>query len=181
MRKEKIISKLFSNIDLLPLKKEYAHFFVEYINHPDVMKYTLSVPNPYQLSDAVSWISFAQEQEEKYGMPYNYGIFHMESGELIGNIGRLNNSAEQKHKDEIGYWIAHKHWNKGYMTEALSRFIPILRNEHGLDRIEARVFEGNEASARVLLKHNFKYEGKSEKYFKKKGKYITSLNFARVF
>ncbi len=154
---------------------------MEYINDPDILQFTLCVPDPYQLSDAVSWINFAQEQEEQYGTPFNYGILHLETQEIIGNIGRLNIYKEQNHKDEIGYWIAKKHWGKGFMTEALAKFIPILKDSHKLERIEARVFEGNEASTKVLLKHQFKYEGKSEKFFKKKGKYITSLNFALVF
>ncbi|EYF03747.1 GNAT family N-acetyltransferase [Chondromyces apiculatus] len=80
-----------------------------------------------------------------------------DTGEMIGSLGfwRWN---KEHHWAEIGYELATRHWNKGYMSEA---FGPVLHHgfEHmGLHRIEAQLDAQNLASARVLEKAGFTRE-----------------------
>ncbi|NIW38715.1 MAG: GNAT family N-acetyltransferase, partial [Gemmatimonadetes bacterium] len=60
---------------------------------------------------------------------------------------------------EIGYDLAHRHWGRGLMTEALRPMLRFGFEEMDLHRIEAGVTVGNEASARVLEKLGFREEG----------------------
>ena len=55
---------------------------------------------------------------------------------------------------ELGYWIARRHWNQGFATEAGRALIEIARTL-GLDRLEASHFTDNPASGRVLEKLGF--------------------------
>ena len=84
-----------------------------------------------------------------------------ETGEFIGDIG-FNVFDREIRSADIGYAINSKQWNKGYATEALRlvldfgfynlKIIP-------LNRIEARVMDGNNASRHLLEKLGFMYEG----------------------
>jgi RimJ/RimL family protein N-acetyltransferase len=55
---------------------------------------------------------------------------------------------------ELGYWIARRHWNQGFATEAGVALIEIARALR-LERLEASHFTDNPASGRVLEKLGF--------------------------
>ena len=75
-----------------------------------------------------------------------YGIFLGQEA-----IGFLNEVHIEDKEIELGYFIASKHWNQGYATEALSAVIPILF-DMGYERIVAAHFEENPTSGRVMAK-----------------------------
>ena len=87
-----------------------------------------------------------------------WGVCLKASGELIGTCC-LGNFDEMARRSEIGYAIKEKEWNKGYVTEALNSVLAYGFNEIKLNRIEATITPGNDASVRVLEKLNFKTEG----------------------
>ena len=61
---------------------------------------------------------------------------------------------------EIGYAIFKpKDWGKGYMTEAVSLFVPYLFKLKKVNRIEAITLTGNKTSSKVLEKCGFTHEG----------------------
>ncbi len=65
---------------------------------------------------------------------------------------------------ELGYWIARKHWNRGFATEAGHALIGIARTLK-LPQLEAAHFVDNPASGRVLEKLGFTPTGLSaERY-----------------
>ena len=64
---------------------------------------------------------------------------------------------------EIGYGIGSDHWNKGYVTEAVNRFLEYLFREKDLDTVCASFFTGNDASRRVMEKCGMKYSRFVEK------------------
>lgn len=79
-------------------------------------------------------------------------------GDLIGTCGfnvwnRRNNSAE------IGYDLRPEYWGRGLATEAVQAIIDWGFDRLALNRIQADVMVGNEASARVLNKLGFVEEG----------------------
>jgi RimJ/RimL family protein N-acetyltransferase len=65
---------------------------------------------------------------------------------------------------ELGYWIARRHWNRGFATEAGVALIEIARTL-GLDRLEASHFLDNPASGRVLEKLGFVATGLTAHHF----------------
>ena len=65
---------------------------------------------------------------------------------------------------ELGYWIARRHWNRGFATEAGHALIDIARTLK-LAQLEASHFVDNPASGRVLEKLGFVATGLSaERY-----------------
>ena len=89
---------------------------------------------------------------------YQWVIELKETGDAIGTISilEINNSDENC---EVGYCIGKAFWNKGIMTEALSKVIKFSFSEIGFQRIAARFDVHNLASGRVMEKCNLMYEG----------------------
>ena len=59
---------------------------------------------------------------------------------------------------EIGYGIGTEYWNKGYVSEALNRFIDFLFNEKDFKVLYASYFPQNIASKRVMEKCGMKFD-----------------------
>ena len=124
---------------------------------PEVARYTDTGPFE-SLSDAVEvmdWIDgiFTQRQGIRWALSLKAA-----DDILIGTAGynqwhRWNNSAE------IGYDLAQRHWGQGLMIEALEPLLGFGFEQMALNRIEADVTDGNEASMRVLPKLGFQREG----------------------
>ena len=64
---------------------------------------------------------------------------------------------------EIGYGIGAAHWNRGYVTEAVGRFLAYLFEERGMETVTASYFTGNDASRRVMEKCGMTFLRFSEK------------------
>ncbi|MDX1469378.1 MAG: GNAT family N-acetyltransferase, partial [Acidimicrobiia bacterium] len=60
---------------------------------------------------------------------------------------------------EIGYTFASEHWGKGYAVEAVAALIDWLFNQADVRRISAMVHPDNVASAQVLERNGFLWEG----------------------
>ena len=77
---------------------------------------------------------------------------------------------------ELGYWIARRHWNRGFATEAGHALIDIARTLK-LAQLEASHFVDNPASGRVLEKLGFVATGLSaERYSRaRNGEAMTRL------
>jgi RimJ/RimL family protein N-acetyltransferase len=79
------------------------------------------------------------------------------TGEVHGG-GNLHNFNWGLGQAEIGYWLFHHARGRGIATRT-ARFLAEHGFTLGLERIEARVFVGNEASERVLGRAGFTREG----------------------
>jgi len=60
---------------------------------------------------------------------------------------------------ELGYWVVPDHQGQGYGKEAVSRIVEYGFTQRALHRIEARVFECNDASRGLLETLGFEHEG----------------------
>lgn len=83
-----------------------------------------------------------------------FAIRLKETGRLIGIILSFD---ETDGACEIGYGIDPAHWNKGYVTEAVKRFLAYLFDEKGIHTVTASYFTGNDASRRVMEKCGMTY------------------------
>lgn len=92
------------------------------------------------------------------GLPGSWGIELKETGRVIGTIGYMNYS-EDNRTAEIGYSLSREHWGKGLMTEALTAVIDESFRTLKLHRIEAMHFTDNPASGRVMAKCGMRHEG----------------------
>ena len=82
------------------------------------------------------------------------------SGRLIGII--LYFDAEGA-SCEIGYGLGSAYWGRGYVTEAVRRFLEYLFCEKGYRSVRACFFVGNEASRRVMEKCGMRFSRYAEK------------------
>ena len=90
-----------------------------------------------------------------------------ETGQLIGIILYFD---EKDGACEIGYGIGSKHWNRGYVTEAVLRFLEYLFEERGFRSVCASFFPENGASRRIMEKCGMHFSRLSEKELEYLGK-----------
>src|SRR5262249_54276238 len=60
---------------------------------------------------------------------------------------------------EMGYSIAEPYWGRGLVVEAAQAVMRHVFTEYAVERLQSRVFVGNDASERVLQKLGFTREG----------------------
>lgn len=80
----------------------------------------------------------------------------------------------------MGYWLGEQFWGRGIMTEAVAAVTDFCFENFPLRRISAEVFANNPASARVLEKAGFTFEGRLKNHVLKEGKLLDTLLYARI-
>jgi ribosomal-protein-alanine N-acetyltransferase len=82
---------------------------------------------------------------------------------------------------ELGYWIAEHLWGRGIATEATTAVLRyVFATFPFVERVQSRVIVGNPASARVLEKAGFQYEGtlRSAAYRREREQFHDLMMFA---
>jgi RimJ/RimL family protein N-acetyltransferase len=132
-----------------------AKALVPIANDPYVARYlSQAFPQPYTRADADRWIKEQAKSE-------TVGQFAIEVGdELAGGIGFAVGRAERAGTASIGYWLGRRFWNTGVMSEAVELATQWAFDTWRLRRIWANVMEPNIASARVLEKAGYAFEGR---------------------
>ena len=131
-------------------------------------------PHPYSLQHAEVWIDLASSQSPET----NFAI--ASATEAIGGIGLELRRDVHRRSAEVGYWLGEPYWGRSIATRALSAFAEYAFAEFDLTRIDAHVYEWNPASARVLEKAGFEYEGRLRKSITKDGQTIDQWLYAIV-
>ena len=131
------------------------------------------------LMDADEWL--ARATTELVGK--NFAIDR--GGDVIGGIGFTIHGGETRggvlsHSAEFGYWLAEPFWGQGIASEAAAFLTDWAFDAHKLVRIYAAVFHPNKASARVLEKSGFLFEGVEKVAYFKNGEYYDGLLYAKV-
>jgi len=100
--------------------------------------------------------------------------------EAVGGIGFTVQNDVAHRSAEIGYWLGEQFWGRGIATEALTAVTEYAFKNFDLCRLYAHVFEWNPASARVLEKAGYDFEGRLKKSVTKNGQTIDQLMYAIV-
>ena len=87
-----------------------------------------------------------------------WAITERGADELIGTV-TLTSWDERNRRMELGYMLSPAHWGKGLATEAVRRVLGFGFEQIGLHRVEAELDPRNVASARLLERLGFRYEG----------------------
>ena len=128
--------------------------------------------------EAASWVVRARESvDQKHGYPM--AVTLKESGRLMGVCGLFRLSWEHMHAELI-YWLGKDFWDKGYMTEAARRMVQFGFEELGLERISVGCFARNKASARIIEKLGFQFEGLARHAYRKDGEFLDELRFGMI-
>ena len=131
---------------------------IKYANNKNVSKNLKdSFPYPYSEKDATKWLNLTCIQNPEL----NFAIATRE--ELIGGIGLLLQPDVYRYSAEVGYWLAEPFWGKGIVTKALIAFTNYAFKQFDLERLFAGVFDGNNASVKVLENAGYKFEGRYRK------------------
>lgn len=150
-----------------------ASLLREYLNNPQVTKHlTTSIPQPYGEKDAEWWINEGSKAGIVRVIEYE-GVF-------VGAVGANRKTFEHARSAEIGYWLAQGYWGKGIATVALRKLSSLIFQSTDIVRLQAYVFEGNFASARVLEKAGYQLEGVLRKAVFKHGLILDASLYAAV-
>ena len=116
---------------------------------------TLTIPHPYKDGMAEAWIAtHADTFVQNRGV--TLAIEHV--GALVGAIS-LVTTQRTSHQAELGYWIAHASWGKGFATEASRALVPYAFDVMKLARVHSCHLSRNPASGKVMQKLGMQHEG----------------------
>jgi RimJ/RimL family protein N-acetyltransferase len=131
-------------------------------------------PHPYTIKDAKNFL-----QGSISGLPRIHFCIDINE-EAVGGIGLRLGKDVHRHTAEFGYWLAEKFWGQGIMSEVVPAFVDYCFKEFSLNRIFAMPHSNNPASARVLEKAGFTFEGRLRKNVIKDGQILDSLVYAKT-
>jgi RimJ/RimL family protein N-acetyltransferase len=131
-------------------------------------------PHPYTNEDAHTFLKSVINSEP-------VTLFCIEANEAaVGGIGIRIGTDVHRQTAELGYWLSEEFWGRGIMTEAVAAFTDFCFEKFQLRRVYAEPFANNPASARVLEKAGFAFEGRLKNNVLKDGKLLDSLLYART-
>ncbi len=134
----------------------------------DVANTTIHIPHPYPDGVAESWIGRHAGLFEA-GRGAVFAITSRDGGRLVGAIDLHIEPAHAR--GELGYWIGHEEWGKGFATEAARAVVAYGFGPIALHRIQAVHMVRNPASGRVLQKVGMQHEGVQRAYFRRDGRF----------
>ncbi len=131
-------------------------------------------PHPYTINDARTWLDIVVGIRPETNFAIAVG------GEAVGGIGFTLQPDVGHRSAEIGYWLGEDFWGRGITTDALKAVTDYAFATFDICRLFAHVFEWNGASARVLEKAGYSFEGRLRKSVTKDGKMIDQLMYAVI-
>jgi RimJ/RimL family protein N-acetyltransferase len=144
-------------LEIRPFRRADVTALVAYRNAPDVWRYQdWTVPYTRDLAH-----SLVDDMEGITGpMPDAWVQLALDDGTgLVGDLAVW--LAGDGELAMIGYTIAPHAQGRGYATEAAGALVDLLLDEIGVHRVAATLDPSNNASARVLERLGFRYEGRS--------------------
>ncbi len=149
------------------VKKSDAKCLFELCRRPETSQFSLWSPHK-SIEDTREFINYQIQRYRKRQCTF-FVVEHKESGKVIGTCSYV--SIDENYKvAEIGYSILSDLWGEGFGTEVADALMGFAFDRMGVQRVFARVLPQNVASAAVLQKIGFEYEGthKKEYYFDSK-------------
>jgi RimJ/RimL family protein N-acetyltransferase len=129
-------------------------------------------PHPYTLTDAEAWLDLVERSRPET----NFAI--EVDGGAVGGVGLVLRDDVHRRSAEIGYWIGKAYWGRGLATAVVRAITDWAFAHFDLCRIEAGVFEWNQASAKVLENAGYLLEGRLRKSVTKDSRTIDQFLYA---
>lgn len=160
---------------LRPICLDDAKDMYEYARDPLVSRYV-----PWEthrsIEDTYDYIN-SVVADQQAGKPCSWAVVSKGENRMVGTAGYVWWEPEHS-KAEIGYVLARRLWGQGLTKEAAKTIIDFGFTRMELNRIEARCFEGNIGSAKVMEYCGMKREGRMRDYLKLKGSFSTYLFYS---
>ena len=103
------------------------------------------------VEDAADTIGFLMGVYENGDGPYVYPVLHKDGS----NMGYVQAIPLDDGIWEVGYHMGAKYTGKGYATEAVKAFLPVIMPQLGLAKIAGICLAENKASVKVMEKCGF--------------------------
>jgi RimJ/RimL family protein N-acetyltransferase len=108
----------------------------------EVARFLTPVPYPYTLAMAVDWLRQARPATPERSML----VIELPGTGVIGCVSLIN---------ELGFWIARPHWNRGYVTEAATALLDWHFAGTQAQAVASSAHHNNAASLAVQSKLGF--------------------------
>lgn len=147
-----------------PLATEDLEALTAYRNDRDVARFQ-QWPLPYTVERAAGMVADPAPEDPVAGEWIQLALVR-ESGTLVGDLGLFTDASGAI--ATVGYTLATEQQGNGYATEAVAGLVDRLF-ETGIHRVEATLDPENVASARLLERLGFRYEGRSRQSSEMRG------------
>ena len=121
-------------------------------------------PFPYTRKHADEWVKSAATL-----WPATLFAITVE-GKAVGGIGFHAEKDVHRRTAVIGYWLGERYWGRGIATEAVRAMSDYAFRNFDFIRLQAFVFEWNDASRRVLEKAGYTQEARLRRHCTKEGR-----------
>jgi [ribosomal protein S5]-alanine N-acetyltransferase len=141
-----------------PVAGDAPAIFQRYASDREVTRY-MAFPTHKSLADTESFLALSDAQWGRTGVG-PYLAFARQDSVLLGSTGL---EIENPHCATTGYIFVREVWGKGYATEALGAMVDLAASLN-IRRLQSSCHVEHRASARVMEKCGFEYEGRLRKY-----------------
>jgi RimJ/RimL family protein N-acetyltransferase len=131
-------------------------------------------PRPFVRADAEGYIARVARQSP----PTSFAIDV--DGLAVGSVSLHVGTDVERLSAEIGYWLGEPYWGRGITSDAVRAATQYAFGELALARVFAVPFARNAASARVLEKAGYQYEGRLRRSAVKEGELLDQYMYAAV-
>ncbi len=148
-----------SKVSLGIILESDINFIFATINDPEVKRYLRAPYSIHTYGDEQKWISNLGSRESDMV----FSIAENAEQSMVGLIG-LHQLDFHNGTGYVGYVLSREHWNKGYVTEAVSLVVEFSFKRLNLRKLHSSVFEPNIGTMKVLLKNGFKESGRRSRH-----------------
>jgi ribosomal-protein-alanine N-acetyltransferase len=106
------------------------------------------------------------ERDAKQDIGYAFFLFRSSDRTLVGGVTLSNIRRGVSQSCSLGYWIGEPYARQGYMARGVRAAVWFVFDALRLHRLEAACLPANTASANLLKKMGFQYEGLARRYLK---------------
>jgi len=143
---------------LRPVTPDDAQAVFDYASNPNVTRFTIF--ETHRTIDDSRWFVIDNVRSRYSAQePDPLAItLKTEPERMIGALG-AHWASQPNGTMEMGYAIGEPYWGLGIVVEAARALMRLVFTEYAVERLQARVIAGNDASERVLAKLGFTREG----------------------
>jgi ribosomal-protein-alanine N-acetyltransferase len=117
-------------------------------------------------------------RDARQDLGYAFFLFRTSDNALIGGLTLSNIRRGVSQTCSLGYWVGAPYARQGYMTRGVRAVTWFVFEVLRLHRLEAACLPGNTASAALLTRSGFQYEGLARRYLKINGTWQDHWLFA---
>jgi RimJ/RimL family protein N-acetyltransferase len=160
---------------LRPWREDDEAALVRHANDAEVVRWLRDAfPHPYTLDHARTWLACSE-----LWRPVRHWAIEV-GGEAVGGCSLEPRGDVYRRTWEIGYWLGRQHWGRGIASEVVAALSDEALANPTVSRLEALVFAGNLASARVLEKAGFALESVQRQAVCKQGALLDQWLYVRL-